>query len=59
MNVSTIIPAITPVTVQIDRAPTVTPTMHHVQVQRVPLKFPGGTTIPAKKSMPPRPVALA
>ena len=36
--------------------PIVTPISLPVQVHRVPLKSPGGTTIPSRKATPPRPV---
>ena len=43
-------------TVQVKRVTIFRPNRTPVQVQRVPFKSPGGTTIPARKSMPPRPV---
>ena len=55
-NVLTIIPTMPTVPVQVHRAPIVRPTSHPVQVQRVPLKYPGGKTTPPIKSMPPQPV---
>ena len=51
-----IIPTMTTVTVQVQRLPIVIPTRPPVQFQRVPLKYPRGTDIPSRKSMPPRPV---
>ena len=56
MNVLTIIPTMPPVTVQVQRLPTVSPTITHFQVQRVPLKFLEWKTIPNRKSTSLRPV---
>ena len=52
MNVTTISPTMPPVPVQVQRVPTVSPTMTPVQVHRVPLKYPGGTTISCRKALP-------
>ena len=56
MNVPIIIPAMPTVPVQVQKVPIDIPTRTPIQVQRMPRKFPGRTTIPSRKTFPPRPV---
>ena len=56
INVPTISPTISTVPFRVQRVPIVSPTRPPVQVQRLPLQSIGETTIPAIKSIPPRPV---
>ena len=56
MNVPKISPTMPTVPFRVQRVPIVSPTRPPVQFQRVPLKYPGGTTIPARKTIPPWPV---
>ena len=52
INVTTIIHNTPPVLIQVQRGTTINPNMPISQVQRVALKYPGGTTIPTRKALP-------